>query len=281
MSRPIKKGLDYFPLDVAMNTKVNLIEAEFGIVGFAVVVKLFQKIYGEQGYYCEWTKEVALLFSRNVGLGNNVVSEIVCTCVKRGIFDKAMFENEHILTSAGIQKRYLAAKRTSDFSKIEQSYLLLTLPSNTIIAAKKGIIETEKGVNAAKSTQRKENKSKVNKSKKERSLYDEILASVDNQALRDMYYEFLKMRKLIKAPMTDRALQMLIKKVCGMAADEGTQIKILEQSIVNNWKGVYPLKADTGGQAAKPSYSNKFNDFSQRKYTEEEFKEIIERKGGI
>ena len=58
MARPLKDGVTYFPLDVVLDEKFELIEAEFGIKGFAVVVKLYQKIYG-QGYYCEWT-DVAL-----------------------------------------------------------------------------------------------------------------------------------------------------------------------------------------------------------------------------
>ena len=42
----MKSGLEYFPLDCNMDDKLELIEAEFGITGFGVVVKLFQKIYG-------------------------------------------------------------------------------------------------------------------------------------------------------------------------------------------------------------------------------------------
>ena len=61
-----KSGLEYFPLDVVLDDKFELIEAEFGLTGFAVIVKLFQKIYGGQGYYCEWTNEVALLFAKRI-----------------------------------------------------------------------------------------------------------------------------------------------------------------------------------------------------------------------
>ena len=57
-----KSGLPYVPLDVTLDNKFALIEAEFGIKGFGVIVKLFQEIYGGQGYYAEWTDEIALLF---------------------------------------------------------------------------------------------------------------------------------------------------------------------------------------------------------------------------
>ena len=84
----MKGGIDYFPLDVTLDEKFELIEAEYGLTGFGVVVKLLQRIYGGQGYYIEWTNEVALLFAKRIGLreGGIAVSEIVAASVKRGIF---------------------------------------------------------------------------------------------------------------------------------------------------------------------------------------------------
>ena len=118
-------GIPYFPLDVHLDDKFNLIEAEFGLTGFAVVVKLFQKIYGGQGYYCEWTEDVALLFSRNIGLGGNVVSEIVSASIKRGIFDKGIYDKYRVLTSEGIQKRYFEAVSRRVSVDVEKAYLLV------------------------------------------------------------------------------------------------------------------------------------------------------------
>lgn len=131
MARPIKDGVDYFPLDTVMDTKFELIEAEFGLTGFAVVVKLYQKIYGEQGYYCEWTNEVALLFSRKIGEGCSVVSEIVNAAIKRGIFDKDKFEKYHILTSKGVQERYFAAVGRRKIVNVKPEYLLVQCVENS------------------------------------------------------------------------------------------------------------------------------------------------------
>ena len=121
----MKSGIDYFPLDVALDEKFELIEAEFGLTGFGVVVKLLQKIYGGQGYYVEWTNEVALLFAKRVGLGGGVVSEIVEASVKRGIFDKTLYDKYHILTSKGIQKRYFEAVGRRKSVEVEGAYLLV------------------------------------------------------------------------------------------------------------------------------------------------------------
>ena len=161
----MKDGIPYFPLDCELDSKFELIEAEFGLQGFAVVVKLLQRIYGGEGYYCEWTKEVALLFAKRNGTGGNAVSEIVEASIKRGIFDKDMFERYGILTSKGIQLRYLKAVDRRKQVKIKKQYLLVEcaiLPKNVcIIEENVNIIQK----NADISQQRKEEESKVKKSK--------------------------------------------------------------------------------------------------------------------
>lgn len=135
MGRSVKEGLDYFDFDVVLDEKFELIEAEFGLSGFAVVVKLFQRIYGQRGYYCEWNDEVALVFARAVGMGANAVSEIVRASIKRGIFCKDMFERFSILTSNGIQKRYFNAVKRRNDVKVEERYLLVSLDPQIISAS--------------------------------------------------------------------------------------------------------------------------------------------------
>lgn len=160
MGRPVKKGLDYFPLDVRMDDNIKLIEAEYGLLGFAVIIKLYQKIY-ENGYYCDWTYEVALLFAREIGAGGNFVSEIIQAAIRRGIFDKKMFNKYHILTSKGIQKRYLTVcKRRKDF-EVDNRYLLISIPIAEDNADKNKINVNENSINVCNNTQSKEKKSKV------------------------------------------------------------------------------------------------------------------------
>ena len=120
----MKSGLDYFPLDTCLDDKFELIEAEFGLTGFGVVVKILQKIYGGEGYYVEFTREVALLFAKKIGVGGNAVSEIVSAAIRWGIFDREMFEKYSILTSNGIQKRYFEAVSRRKSITVRNEYLL-------------------------------------------------------------------------------------------------------------------------------------------------------------
>ncbi len=169
MARPLKKGLDYFPLDCVLDDKFELIEAEFGITGFAILIKLYQKIYGEKGYYCEWTSEVALLFSRKCGLGGNVVSEVIEKALSRGIFNKTLFQKYNILTSKGIQKRYFEATNRRKIFEVKSEYLLIKVTSVSINDNSNSVNADINSKKVNNNTQSKVKESKVNKSKEKES----------------------------------------------------------------------------------------------------------------
>ena len=161
----MKSGIDYFPLDVNLDAKFELIEAEFGVTGFGVVVHLLQEIYGRAGYYIEWTEEVALLFTRKIGVGGSVVSEIVEASIKRGMFDKEMYDKYRVLTSQGIQKRYFEAVSRRKTLKVDSNILLVDVTQicKDVDIQKENVNILSKNADIHK--QSKEKKSKVEKSK--------------------------------------------------------------------------------------------------------------------
>lgn len=172
-----KSGIDYFPLDVTLNAKFELIEAEFGLTGFGVVVHLLQEIYGKAGYYIEWTEEVALLFARKVGLGGSVVSEIIEASIRRGMFDKEKYDKYHVLTSKGIQERYFEAVSRRKTLEVDYNILLVDVARilpNVDIQAKNVNIFSK---NADIERQSKVEKSRVEKSKEEYILCAEPQAA--------------------------------------------------------------------------------------------------------
>lgn len=162
-----KSGIDYFPLDVALDAKFELIEAEFGLTGFGVVVHLLQEIYGKAGYYIEWTEEVALLFARKVGLGGSVVSEIIEASIRRGMFDKEKYDKYHVLTSKGVQKRYFEAVSRRKVLSVDYNILLVNVaqicPNANIQAENVNIFSKNDDI---------EKQSKVEKSRVEKSKED-------------------------------------------------------------------------------------------------------------
>ena len=153
MSRPLKTGLDYFPMDVEMDDKVELIEAKHGITGFGVLVKLYQKIYKE-GYFINVTEETLLILSKRINVDINKVNEVIKDCLKYDIFSDKLYKSFKILTSAGIQKRYLqAVDRRKDIELIKK-YIIVDI---------NGLNVNINWINADISTQSKVKESKGNK----------------------------------------------------------------------------------------------------------------------
>ena len=56
--------------------------------------------------------------------------------------------------------------------------------------------------------------------------------------------DYADMRKKIKAALTDRALDLMLTKLKILSSDPAEQIEILNQSTMNSWKGIFPLKAE-------------------------------------
>lgn len=107
---------------------------------------------------------------------------------------------------------------------------------------------------------RNKNKDINNKS----SFVDSLLSDIADDDLRNLYYEYVAMRKAIKSPITtERALKMLINKVNTLEpADIERQKKMLENAIVGNWKSVYPLNEETKKETPKASYN--LDNFDER-----------------
>ena len=62
----------------------------------------------------------------------------------------------------------------------------------------------------------------------------------DSLKVNTIFNEFLELRKKLKAVNSERAINTLINKL--NEYDEETQYEMIEQSIVNSWKGIFELK---------------------------------------
>jgi len=91
---------------------------------------------------------------------------------------------------------------------------------------------------------------------KNNSLYDSytFFASAD---FIECYNDFVKMRKKIKKPMTERAEKMILNKLVKMCGEDTKQaVAILERSILKSWQDVFPLpedKTNSNNAVAKPN----------------------------
>lgn len=79
------------------------------------------------------------------------------------------------------------------------------------------------------------------------ALREIIYSFTEEQELQATIWDFIEMRRQMKAPITEKGLKLLLNKLNKLASDTETQIAILNEAIVGNWKSVYPLKGNQGG----------------------------------
>lgn len=157
MARPKQEGSRYFPLDVDFlaDEKVIPVKVAFGAKGIAVVIGLLCAIY-RNGYFAQWGDLLSLKIANDLsGITPQLVVDTVNMLVKYGFFDRTTFDNDEVLTSAAIQRRYYAIKR----GRIDTS----NLPFWCISETQTPVLVTKTPIMASKTPPI--NKSKVNKSK--------------------------------------------------------------------------------------------------------------------
>lgn len=72
----------------------------------------------------------------------------------------------------------------------------------------------------------------------------------NDEKLNQAFLDFMKMRKSIKKPMTDRAITRAMNSLQNLSGgDNDLAIRILEQSIFHCWQDVYELKEDNSKQS--------------------------------
>ena len=106
---------------------------------------------------------------------------------------------------------------------------------------------------------------KKEKEEKEKTIND-IIAE-QKEELQEPLREYVKMRKSIKKPITTHGLELAVKRLSELTSDTSVAVKIINQSIMNSWQGLFELKPE-----------NKTNAFviKTRNYSKEEFDSLID-----
>jgi hypothetical protein len=167
MARPIKEGLEYFPLDVDIHEddKLQVVIGKFGTLGFGIVVRLMARIY-KDGYFYPWTEREQHTFSNKINVDINVTLSVVSECIKWGFFHQKLYEDYAILTSAGFQKRFLLATSRRVMSQIKPEYNLVP----DIVSVNINPVNAGNNVVSVVNMRTESTQSKVNKSKEKKKV---------------------------------------------------------------------------------------------------------------
>ena len=136
-----------------------------------------------------------------------------------------------------------------------------TLPTKML----RGLNKNVKGNNTVNNTINNtvDNK-KERKKGAEQTDYDQIINSlIFNEEVKTELYEFIKMRKFIKKPLTNKGLELIIDELLKLSTNPDEQIEILDSSIANNWAGLYPLKTTNQQQERQNEVKRDGSDYAE------------------
>lgn len=171
MARPKKVGLEYFPLDCQMDDKILMLEAEHGMEGFGVYIRLLQSCY----QFEDGKLDMSIVFrwktlGKTLGILPENLRKMVDTMLEIDLFDRKTFDEEQKLTSNGIQKRL---SKVADLREKERNR-----KTEADLEEKKEFSTGKPGLSERKSTQ----KEKERESKKEREKETDSTKSDDDVA---------------------------------------------------------------------------------------------------
>lgn len=154
--------------------------------------------------------------------------------------------------------------------------------------SKKADASSEKGEplpdNYIQITTKKERKkvSSGNSARAKEPSFDEILDSVDvikdNPELREAFVNFIKMRKVIKAQLTNRGLELAINRAYELAkGNPQKMIAVVNQSVERSWRGIFELTEDK----VEPKTHEQLAKEAEKERAENPYYKRLEEKGVI
>lgn len=282
MARPQKNGLLYFPLDVDFfsNKKIKSLKARYGGDGIMFYLYLLTEIY-HNGYYIGWDADSEDNTIDDLHLTEGFIKQVLTFLTGRSLLTSITTGTDTILTSPGIQKRYQEAVKGLKRDVYVDPDIWLLKSEDTAPFIK---FTHEQGLSEKNSSLSEKNNSKSGKNPLNKIKRNEI--KENNKGIPPLWYpedeklnqtlsDFIEFRKGIKAEMADHSIELLIKKLDSMTSVSNEKIQILEQSMINGWKGIFPLdKSSTSNKSVPKVNKTKFTNYEEREWDYEELEKI-------
>ena len=100
-----------------------------GHVAFVLYLQILCDCYANS-YFVKWNDDYRLELSESIEIQEDEIKKMVRLMVDLNLFDRAMFENNDVLTSVNIQNRYIAAKtQFLTNNEIDMTYLIVDFSS--------------------------------------------------------------------------------------------------------------------------------------------------------
>lgn len=268
---PNRKDLDYFPKTVNFyeDDKIFDLLDEYGPLGITIYDCILTIIYSN-GYFANLSKDkLSKMVIRKIGnkwiKSQKVVVQVIDYCADLGLFDKDLML-QNIITSVGIQKRYykIAVKLmkrqlySKEFWLLDENGEPLLKSPIFPIPSEENRINSEENNHSSEESPLKRKETKIKQNKKDR---ESGIPSEEN--LEQALLRFEDHRKRLGKPLSDDGRRLLLRELQNMAEYDEEREAILNQSIMNGWSGIFPLR-EKGISHDEKRGKNQFHNFTPR-----------------
>ena len=212
MARKVISGLDYLPLDLVFfqDRKIRKLMRRCGNNGPMVYLALLCMIY-KDGYYLNVDEELSFDLSEQLHMKEQEVSDAIDACIETGLFNRAVFISDNVLTSAGIQRRYEYVCEKSKRKAHVAQYSLINSEEKHIYSEETTINSEEMGINSERNpissefnpTRKEGRKEGKEGRKKEKNFFikkERVLAELFFKNMQDPECEYEKLAAYNSGP---------------------------------------------------------------------------------
>lgn len=269
---PRQSGLDYFPKMVNFyeDDKIFDLLDRYGPLGVTIYDCILTIVYSN-GYYANLSEDkLSRMVIKKIGnkwiRNKQAVVQVIDYCADLGLLSKDLMLR-NIITSVGIQKRYykIAVKLMKRRLYSDEYWLLDEEGEPLLNAPIFPIVSEENQINSETNPFYSENSAIKKNKEKENKLYIYVPDERLNQAILD----FISYQESREKPMSDKAVEIMLRELREMSPDVEKQIKILEQTISRRWAWIHPLDNPVSEKkCAKPAErsKNRFRNFKEREH---------------
>jgi len=227
MARPERRDADYFPFYVKDGKTLFILESKYGLQGIGFFTNVMRFLTKQPNHHiCIWDESDRLYFFAQIRCAEDVGMDMLNLMAKTGKIDAGLWAEHRVIVSQDLLNSLREAYKNRNNPIIEMDQVRVSYQDNAISSPHNPISSPHNPQRKGKETKGKE-------------IVDIIIPSWIKQETWD---DFCQMRKQKKEPMTNMAATRIIKKLDDLRKTGQDPNVILDESIANGWKGVFPLK---------------------------------------
>lgn len=245
-----KTGFSYYSIDTDryQDIKIKRLKHRHGGEGLAVYDYLLCEVYREKGCYMEWTEFISFDISEYLGLQEEKLLEILQTILTIGLFDRTMFEEKQVITSRSIQERFMdMSNRAKRKNKKVPAHINLiedetkkntpNVPEEPSKVPEVSAILPEESLKTSKGKTKKASLT----TSKEVGISLDFDMEEGFKTIIDKWLSYKGSRG--ETYKSQQSVRSLYRRLYELSSGESLIAdKIVEQSMANNWAGLFELK---------------------------------------